>query len=391
MTGADPALSRTEAQDITRYGQDRAAADANLDAAAVANAGAAGTQQSLRTVLDDLGQYETLTADALLTARGPGGSTGRPPATSIGYYQRATDLMRTAILPRVASITGASTARLGGTYEGDQGYATRAVAGIVITGAALLAVLGALQVVLAVRFRRLVNPALALATLLVTGTAVAAAVQLGDEKQYLQVARVSAFDSVVALSQARAVSYDANADESRYLIDPGRAEQYQQSFLRQSQQLADVGPVSLDRYQAALAADVSAYQRDGAVRFGGYLGAEFRNITFPGERAAAVRTLLAYQAYQRDDAKLRVMAATGRGAAVAFDTGTSPAQSDGAFNRYDAALSALTAINSRAFGAAVRAGQADAASWDGPVPAACGVAACALTILGVRPRLREYR
>ena len=43
-------------------------------------------------------------------------------------------------------------------------------------------------------------------------------------------AKSEAFDSIVALSQARAVSDDANADESRYLVDPARAGQYQQAF-----------------------------------------------------------------------------------------------------------------------------------------------------------------
>jgi hypothetical protein len=42
------------------------------------------------------------------------------------------------------------------------------------------------------------------------------------------VAENDAFDSVLALSQMRAVSYDANADESRYLVDPARAGQYRQ-------------------------------------------------------------------------------------------------------------------------------------------------------------------
>lgn len=36
-------------------------------------------------------------------------------------------------------------------------------------------------------------------------------------------ARRDAFDSVVALSRARAIAYDANADESRYLLDPSAA------------------------------------------------------------------------------------------------------------------------------------------------------------------------
>jgi hypothetical protein len=391
MTGADPGLSRTEAQDIALYGHDREATDADLEAAAIANAGDLATQRSLRAVLDELGQYGTLTADALLTARGPATGTGVPPAASISYYQRATDLMRASILPQVMSLADDSAGRLGGTYQGERDHAARAVAGVVIACVLLLVFLITLQVFLTVRFRRLVNPALVLATLLVTGTTVAAAVQLGGERQDLTVAKSGAFDSVAALTQARAVSYDANADESRYLIDPARAAQYQQSFLAQSQQLANVGAAGIGSYGTVLASDISVFQRDGDVRLGGYLGTELRNITFPGERAAAVRALLAYQAYQQDDRQLRALAATSRTAAIAFDTGTRPGQSDWAFNQYSAALSALTAINTRAFGAAVQAGQADAGPWGGTIPATCAVAACALIILGIRPRLAEYR
>ena len=114
-----------------------------------------------------------------------------------------------------------------------------------------------------------------------------------------------------------------------------------------------------------------AYDDDNAdVRFGGYLGAEFRNITFPGERAAAVRTLLAYQVYERDDRVLRALAKSSP-AAVAFDIGTAASQSDGAFNRYDAALSSVIAINSRAFAAAVGDGQGGA-GWDVGFPAGVG-------------------
>lgn len=43
----------------------------------------------------------------------------------------------------------------------------------------------------------------------------------------LRVAKKDSFDSVLALNRARAVSYDANADESRYLADPQRADQYE--------------------------------------------------------------------------------------------------------------------------------------------------------------------
>jgi hypothetical protein len=206
------------------------------------------------------------------------------------------------------------------------------------------------------------------------------------------VAKQEAFGSIQALSLARAVSYDANADESRYLVDPGRAAQYQQAFLSKSQQIVNVGPVDYSGYDAALAADIAAYQHDNSVvRFGGYLGAEFRNITFPGERQAAVAALLAFQRYEQDDRMLRTLAKSNLSAAVAYDMGTSPGQSDWAFNQYDAALSSVIAINSTAFTAAIQDGEGGAAGWDQAFAVLAMVLLAALTLAGVRPRLAEYR
>ncbi len=79
-------------------------------------------------------------------------------------------------------------------------------------GVALIAILVALQLYLSARFRRLVNPALAAATLV--GVALDQRRRLGSrpEADHLRgPARQDAFDSILALTQARAVSYDANA------------------------------------------------------------------------------------------------------------------------------------------------------------------------------------
>lgn len=218
------------------------------------------------------------------------------------------------------------------------------------------------------------------------------AVRLGAESGHLRVAKQDAFDSVQALTLARAVSYDANADESRFLVDPGRAAQYQQAFLSKSRQIANVGPAGISGYDAALAADVRAYERDHSdIRFGGYLGAEFRNITFPGERQAAVAALLAFQRYERDDRTLRALAAKDLAAAVAYDTGTAPGQSDGAFSQYDKALASVIAVNASAFTAAVADGEDGAVGWEAGLPAAGLVLLVALTLAGVRPRLAEYQ
>jgi hypothetical protein len=392
LVGGDATLAADRAQDLAIYGSDRAAADADLTQALATSGGNAAAQRELRSVLDGVGQYEALAADALLTDQQARSSVGRAPAPSLAYYQQATDLMRTSILPSVSSLTSVSASTLNASYT-DGTSTAWTTAGVVIgAGVALTAILLALQLYLSARFRRLVSPALAAATLVAVALVITAATRLTAEAGHLKVAKQDAFDSILALTQARAVSYDANADESRYLVDPARAAQYQQAFLTKSQQLADVGNVGIFGYDAALATDIRAYDGDNSdVRFGGYLGAEFRNITFPGERAAAVRTLLAYHVYERDDRKLRALAKTNLAAAVAYDIGTAPGQSDWAFNTYNADLSSVIAINSAAFADAIQAGQGDTAAWNLAFPAAGAALLAALVLAGVRPRLAEYR
>jgi hypothetical protein len=391
LVGGDATLAADRSQDLAIYGSDRATADADLTQALASEDGNAAAQRELRSVLDGVGQYEALAADALLTDQQGRSSVGRAPAASLAYYQQATDLMATTILPSVSSLTGVSASKLDASYTDGTSTASTTVVVVIAAGVALIAILVALQLYLSARFRRLVSPALAAATLVALALVITAATRLSAEAGHLKVAKQDAFDSILALTQARAVSYDANADESRYLVDPGRAAQYQQAFLTKSQQLADVGNVGIFGYDAALGSDIRAYDVDNNdVRFGGYLGAEFRNITFPGERAAAVSTLLAYQVYERDDRKLRALAKTNLAAAVAYDIGTAPGQSDAAFNTYDADLSSVIAINSAAFADAIQAGQGDTAPWNLAFPVGGAVLLAALVLAGIRPRLAEY-
>jgi len=111
----------------------------------------------------------------------------------------------------------------------------------------------------------------------------------------------NAFDSIVALSQARAVAYDANADESRFLVDPDRAAQYQRAFTAKTRSL------------------------------NGYHDTEMHNITFAGEREAAERVLTTFQQYQRDDQRIRAMGDLRQ--AIAFCVGTAPGNSNYDFAR----------------------------------------------------------
>jgi hypothetical protein len=386
------ALTASRSRDLATYASDRAAADHDLEQATVSEADNAAAEQELSLVLDRIGQYEALAADALLAGQQAHSAAGRAPAAAVAYYQQATGLMQAGILPAVGSLTTVSAARLDAAYRGGRTAAGTGIAGAVVLGILLAAALIALQVHLAARFGRLVNPALAAATVLTIAVVAVTVARLSAGSGHLNVAKQDAFDSIQALTLARAVSYDANADESRYLVDPGRAAQYQQAFLSKSQQIVNVGPVGIFGYDAALAADIKAYQRDNSVvRFGGYLGDEFRNVTFPGERQAAVAALLAFQRYERDDRTMRALVTRNLAAAVAYDIGTAPGQSDGAFSQYDAALSSVITVNSSAFAAAIKDGEDGAAEWDLGYPALALVLLATLTLAGVRPRLAEYR
>jgi hypothetical protein len=392
LVGGGTALAANRAQDMKTFASDRTAADRDLEQATVSEAGNESAERDLALVLDRMGQYEALAADALLAGGQAHSAVGRTSAAAIAYYQQATGLMQSGILPAVGSLTTVSTANLDAAYQDGETATGTGTAWLAALGGLLAVVLIALQFHLAVRFRRLVNPALAAATVLAVAFTAVAAARLGAESGHLRVAKQDAFDSIQALTLARAVSYDANADESRYLVDPGRAAQYQQAFLTKSQQIVNVGPVGISGYDAALAADVKAYERDNSqVRFGGYLGAEFRNITFPGEQPAAVAALLSFQRYEKDDRTLRALAAKSLGAAVGYDIGTAPGQSDWAFNQYDAALSGVIAVNSRAFTAAVNDGEGGGTGWELVFPGLGLVLVAALTVAGVRPRLAEYR
>jgi hypothetical protein len=225
LVGGDTTLAADRAQDLEIYGSDRATADADLTQALAASGGNAAAQRELRSALDGVGQYEALAADALLTDQQARSSVGRAPAASLAYYQQATDLMRTSILPSVSSLTNVSASKLDASYSDGTSTAWTTVGVVIAAGAALIAILVGLQLYLSARFRRLANPALVAATLVGVALVITATTRLSAEAGHLKVAKQDAFDSILALTQARAVSYNGNADESRYLVDPARAAQ----------------------------------------------------------------------------------------------------------------------------------------------------------------------
>lgn len=393
LVGSRHNLGPGWAQILATYQQDRRSADSDLEQAAAVAGTSPAAQRAVRSVLDKLGSYEDLVGQISYLEDAGRGTPGRPPAAALALYRTATDLLQHGILPSAGGVTSANAAVLAATYQAKRSQAIIGIVLVLVLGLALIALLAGAQFYISATHRRLLNPALAAATLVAVILTAAGSTLLAAEANHLFVAKSQAFDSILALSQARAISYDANADESRYLVDPGRAALYQQAFETESQHLARVSTPGIFGYDAALAKAIATYRASNAdVAFGGYLGAEFRNITFTGERAAAEKTLLAYQIYERYDRHLRALNAQGNlPAAIAFDTSTAPGNSNWAFYRYDNALLSVIRINQTAFDQAISASEQAATGWNGLIPGAAILLIIVLTIVGARSRLAEYR
>ncbi|MFE9422061.1 hypothetical protein ACFYNO_03745 [Kitasatospora sp. NPDC006697] len=394
LLGSDGRYAAQRPAVLAAYEQRRKQADADLEQAAESVGGAAGARRAAQDELDGLGRYEALVAQLEDQENAAHAAPGQPPADALASYRQATDLLRATLLPGADTVAANNAATVDHRYGDERSALSAGYWEVLAAGLLALALLAALQRTLAVRYRRLLSPPLLLggaltAAALVWGLGAAAAAD-----GQLHTAKANAYDSVIALGRARAVAYDSNADESRWLVDPTRAEQYQQAFLTKSQQIAGFDAVTAyPRYLPALNQATAEHRGSAAtVPFHGFLGDELRNITFPGEQQAADRVLEDYRTYQSDDTTIRTLQGQGRlGEAIAFDTGTGRGQSDGDFNQLSEDFDQVIAINQSAFDRAVADSDADLGAGAAAGLGALAAAALALTVLAVRPRLREYR
>jgi hypothetical protein len=369
------------------------------DAAAVQAAQLAGHDPALKRtveeVLDGLGKYERLVGKAMELDAQANHAAGELPPQVVDAYRQATDLMKLQLLPKAYNITLDSGAHVRQSYETKRSAVLAGRAWVALTGLLVLLLLIATQLYLARTFRRVLNPALVLATL---GTVVLTAVGAGlltAHAGHIKKAKEDGFDSILQLSRARAISHSAFADESRYLLDPGRADTYEQTYLDKSLSVIypDLGdkPVNLENYYAGLEQKVAPYEPGrGSVPFLGFFGDEARTIGKGREADALAAVLASYRTVQRNDAEMRRLAASGnRSGAIDLRMGrTSGAIHD--FDHFDQALSLLTAVHQDAFDEAIRDADGGLRGWNA-VPAAGAAAIALLVLAGVRPRLAEFR
>jgi hypothetical protein len=174
-------MSRSQA--LTLYQQDRAAVDADLQQGAAVAGSSRAAQLALVRVLDGLGKYEELAGQITYIEQAPTSKPGRPPAQQL---------------------TAANAAALDSTYRAKRSQAQLGVIWVLLLGLALLAVLVGLQMLIAARHRRLLNPALAGATLVTMVLAIWGSVLLGGQARHMFMEKKDYTDSIIDLNQNRA-------------------------------------------------------------------------------------------------------------------------------------------------------------------------------------------
>ena len=270
-------------------------------------------------------------------------------ANMLNAYRAAAELMDKTLLPAATTLAEVNNTQLDVSYRNQRSTAGSYLFSVTIAGLLLLGVLVGLQLFLNHRMRRRLNPGLLAASAIAILFLGYTYHSLSAASHHLKVAKESAFDSLYALRVARSLAYSANGDESRYLLDRAIAKNHQQAFFQKTDQIAKVSaPQTFDSVANAYQSTQDRQFR--ANGFQGFLADALHNITFPGEREAAVETLRSFIVYFNIDNQIRQLEQSGKHQeAIALCVGNNVGQSNWAFEQYKDAHQKVLDINMTAF------------------------------------------
>jgi len=300
-------------------------------------------------------------------------------------YRAGADIIDNTLLPAADALDRTNREALNRIYKEQKFTTVKYLFFVAISSIGLLAILISLQIFLNRRMRRLLNPMLLAATAIAILFMCFTLRALFSASNQLRIAKEDAFESIHALWQVRALAYSANGDESRYLLDSAMATKHEQAFATKVAKLAEIPNVETFKR-------VANTLTNGGTNLGfkGLFADELNNITFKGEREAAIATFAAFGTYVEIDQQIRQLQQSGsHDAAVTLCIGNNQGQSNWAFDRFDSALDKTIAINQKAFDQAVDQGSKDIEGFEITAPIALSAIAL-LTLLGLLPRTKEY-
>jgi hypothetical protein len=218
LAGKEESLGISRTAALERYDERRTQASRAVMQATSLAAGDSGQDDTIRDVLDGIGQYERLASQAIiLDARAEG--TGPLPQQAIDLYREANALMNSDLLPKAEKVTLESDKAVQGTFERRQSQVNTLPLWIAVSGLATIIALIGLQVYLSARFRRILNPALVLATIATFVLVVGSLFVLSVAQENLTSAKSEGHDKILSVSRSRAANNTLQANEGSYRLD----------------------------------------------------------------------------------------------------------------------------------------------------------------------------
>jgi uncharacterized membrane protein YqjE len=307
---------------------------------------------------------------------------------TLAIYQSAATLMDEKIIPKAEELSQVNLQELEKNYAAQSAIDGAITFMIAIVGLVQIAILVAIQIFLYRRMRRILNLPLLGATAIAIVFSGYTIGSLAGATSNLYVAKHDAFDSLQALRKMRALSYRANADESRYLLDPTNSDRHERSF---NDKIAKILTIPPGFSNEAIISEIQANKSVGGV--GGLTGlfaSASNNITFAGEKELVISTFKSFNDYLAIDKQIRQLSRSGKVAeAIALCVGYKQGESNWAFDRYKKIHTNLMDLNKKEFENNIKLGEEHLNNFELIASVALGSIAV-LTLFGLRPRLMEY-
>ena len=304
-------------------------------------------------------------------------------------------LMRAVILDAATALGDANYKHLNAAFKSHESKYFGYFITLLLAGSILLFVLILTQYFILLNFRRIINVGLATISLfLVLFVGYSAYLFISTESNLINTKK-DAFDSIYALSMARSIAYDANTDESIYLLDyehPSMKPQREAAFFEKVNILFPVNQLAKanDLIKARTYKDNNITKVKDIPELTGYFGEEIKNITYPGELDAALSMLHWWCTYMKIDAQTRVLEVKGlHKEAVELNVGTANNESNWAFDNFDRALGQVLSINQKQFDAKIANGISQLKYYPYILISMLVLGIIGI-IIGIKVRIREY-
>ena len=325
-----------------------------------------GSGPALRDITQRLTVYSGLIDSARANQR-----QGFPVGSA--YLRKASREMREQMLPRAGALYEIQARGLIAAYRA--GVSTSTWLAVILAGGAMLALLAATQIYIARATRRIVNPPLALATVVLVGLMTWVVVAFAIEQHHLSKAQSDGSDPVELLTATSILASRAQANESVALSSRGGGED--------EIRLSDV----YRGFRAAVK-PIGDTRTPSARGSGGLLDVA---VTETGHSATAIDGIYdAYRRYREAHEKVveRDLAGESREAVdlATAVTGSSKAAAD----ELDAALEREVRVAQDRFGSEIARAGGKLDPLAAGIPLLTGLFGV-LALLGVRRRLEEYR